>query len=295
MDVIVTPNRQKMTRYKVCNPATTITVVVAIFFLLSLPGRSLAQVSISPTSVFLGEQSPFANVIISNGADQAQEVSIRFDFGYSVSDEDGTISMRYTDEDHERSLTDHVNAFPRNFLLEPGERQTVRMAVRGLTQGDDGTYWARARILASPMSPPAEETGDEGVAARININFEQVIPVFYRKGDSGTGIRIRNADFTQQDADEGYFLVDLEREGNSPFVGSLQTVIRNRDGEQVLEQNTNLSIYYDMKRRISLNIEELSPGDYTAEFTIRSERSDIASRQLLQIRPVETAQNFRIE
>lgn len=280
-----------------CKTTTRELLVVVLFlsFLFFLPVFSFAQVSISPTALFLQERSPFANVIVSNGAAEAQEVSITFDFGYSVSDEEGNISMDYSDESNSRSLNEHLNAFPRNFMLEPGERQTVRIAVRGLTSGEDGTYWSRARILASPMSASVESAQQESVAARININFEQVIPVFFRKGDSATGIELTDVTFIQNEQNQDYFLLDLERTGNSPFLGSIETRIQNTSGEVVFEQRSNISVYYDLRRRLTLDRNDLPPGEYQVDFLLQSRRRDISSNHLLQIQPVQLTQNFRIE
>ncbi|MEX2585044.1 MAG: hypothetical protein WD315_01540 [Balneolaceae bacterium] len=251
--------------------------------------------SISPTALFLQERAPFANVIVSNGAADAQEVSISFDFGYSVSDEEGNITMEYLDNTNSRSLNEYLNAFPRNFMLDPGERQTVRIAVRGLNDGEDGTYWSRARILASPMSASVESVQQESVAARININFEQVIPVFYRKGESVTGVKLNDVTFVQNEGNQNHFLVDLERTGNSPFVGSIETRIQNSSGEVVLEQRSNISVYYDLRRRLNLDRNDLPPGNYQVDFLIQSRRRDISSSHLLQIEPVQLTQSFRIE
>lgn len=268
--------------------------LMGLFLLAATPLQ--AQVSISPTSIFLQDRAPFANVIVSNGSSNAQEVSISFDFGYSVSNEEGNVSMYYTDEENEWDLTEHLNAFPRNFILEPGQRQTVRIAVRGLNQEENGTYWSRVRILASPMAPPLESMADQQtVSARININFEQVIPVSFRNGSVTTGVAVRGIEFHQESLENGYFLIRMEREGNSPFVGSVTTRIRDARGRQVLEQTANISLYYDLNRRFPIDLAELPAGEYEATVLVRSERRDIASGNLIQTEPIQRIQSFRVE
>ncbi|MEX1213059.1 MAG: hypothetical protein WEA36_09455 [Balneolaceae bacterium] len=274
--------------------ATRMVTTALLFILWALPVQ--AQVSISPTSIFLQDRAPFANVIVSNGSSDAQEVSIRFDFGYSVSDEGGNVSMSYPDEENEQDLTDHLNAFPRNFILEPGQRQTIRIAVRGLNQEEDGTYWSRVRILASPMAPPLEAMADQQtVSARININFEQVIPVSFRKGNVTTGVTLHEIDFQQEGPENGHFLIHMEREGNSPFVGSVTTRIRDARGRQVLEQMSNISLYYELNRRFPVDLAELPAGDYEVTVLVRSDRRDISSGNLIQVEPIQRIQSFRVE
>lgn len=254
-----------------------------------------SQISIAPTAVFMSDRSPFANVIVSNGSQTAQEITIGFRFGYSVSNEEGNVSMHYDTTGHAASFVNNVNAFPRNFVLEPGQRQTVRLAARGYGDKDDGTYWSRMNILATPLSPPVEaETGDEAVAARININFEQVIPAFFKKGSVSTGLEIEEITF-RQEGESGIFLIDAERAGNSPYIGTAQITLRNSNGAVVREQEVTFSAYFDITRRVNLNLSDLNPGNYTAEFQFKTERRDISSGDLIRVDPFTKTKEFSIE
>lgn len=257
--------------------------------------KAAAQISIAPTAVFMTDRSPFANVIVSNGSETPQEISIRFRFGYSTSDDEGNISMHYDTTGHSSSFVNHVNAFPRNFVLEPGQRQTVRLAARGYGNIDDGTYWSRINILATPLSPPVEaETGDDAVAARININFEQVIPAFFRKGDVSTGLNVRDVNFLQ-DNQQGIFLVDAERTGNSPYIGSTNLTILDSSGVQIHEQEVTFSVYFDIVRKINTDISGLHPGNYTAELEFKTDRRDISGNNLIQVETFTVSKDFSIE
>jgi P pilus assembly chaperone PapD len=254
-----------------------------------------AQISIAPTAVFMTDRSPFANVIVSNGSETPQEISISFRFGYSTSDQEGNVSMYYDTTGHSNSFVNHVNAFPRNFVLEPGQRQTVRLAARGYGNVDDGTYWSRMNILATPLSPPVEaETGDDAVAARININFEQVIPAFFKKGNVSTGLNVREIDF-RQDNRQGIFLVDAVRTGNSPYIGSTNLTILDSNGEQMREQEVTFSAYFDIVRRINTDLSGLEPGSYTAKLEFRTDRRDISGNDLIQVETFTVSTDFSIE
>lgn len=266
-------------------------------FLCMLAGNSevCGQVSIAPTSVFMNDRSPYASVIVTNGSENAQEISITFRFGYSVSDQEGNISMRYDDStEQEESFTEHLNAFPRNFILQPNQRQTVRLAARGHGNKPDGTYWARINILASPLSPALETTSANAVSARINMNFEQIIPAFFKKGTTTTGLQIHSIDFLQEDS-EGAFLLDLEREGNSPYMGSTLVQITDNNGRQVMEQVYNLSAYFDLRRRYEFDLSEFSSGSYTALFTFRTQRRDVSRSDLVQAESTQHSIKFTVD
>ncbi|MEX2600575.1 MAG: hypothetical protein WD355_02935 [Balneolaceae bacterium] len=253
-----------------------------------------AQVSVAPTAVFMSESSPFANIIVSNSSGTTQEITIQFRFGYSVSDEEGRISMSYAMEDQSASFTENLNAFPRSFLIEPGQRQTVRLAARGFSDKAAGTYWARANILASPISPGLETLSDNAVSARINMNFEQIIPVFFKKGAVSTGLEILQESFHQEN-DQGIFLIDLHRTGNSPFMGSALVQFLDSNGRQILERIYNLSAYYDIRRRFEFPLDDFQEGSYRANITFRTQRRDVANADLVPATPVQHVINFTVE
>lgn len=255
---------------------------------------AIAQVSIAPTSIFLDERLPFANLLVSNGSDTPQEISISFRFGYSDNDDEGNVVMYYDSTANTASLTDNVNAFPRNFVLPPGERQTVRITATGIGDRPDGTYWTRASVLASPLSQAVEALSDGAVAARININFEQIIPLFYKKGEVTTGLRVNDVTF-EENGDEGRFLFDLSREGNSPFLGNLTLRVMDQNGQSVIEQSANLTAYYDILRGVTVDISDMEPGDYSAEFLIQSQRRDISNSDIIQITPIQQTKSITIE
>lgn len=267
---------------------------LSLLLALCVVWTASAQVSIAPTSLFMSERSPYATLTVSNGSDTPQEVTISFRFGYSVTDEEGNLRMEYDVEEHEYAMTENVNAFPRNFMLAPGDRQTVRITARGLGDRQDGTYWTRVSVLASPMSPPVETLAQEAVAARININFEQVIPVFFRRGNVSTGIEVDRIIF-EQEGNSGRMVYDIRPTGNSPFSGSVQMRISRNAGQTLIERTSNITAYGQMRRALDIDLSDLDPGEYVAEMVFRSQRRDISQSNLIQIEPVRRTTTFSVE
>lgn len=269
---------------------------LSFFIAILLVGvsNSLAQVSIAPTSVFLSEQEPFANLLVANGSDIAQEISISFRFGYATNDDGGNVVMAYDTTANESSLTDNVLAFPRNFVLQPGQRQTVRLNVTGVGNLDDGTYWTRVSVLAAPLSPPIESVESGAVGARININFEQVIPLFFRKGNVTTGVSVEDVSY-ETEGNTGRFRISVTRDGNSPFHGSITMRILDNNGSEVVTESSNVTAYFDITRVIDFDLTSLDPGEYSANFTIESVRRDISTADIIQIAPIQQTKSFTVE
>ncbi|MFV1884480.1 MAG: hypothetical protein ACMZ7B_08335 [Balneola sp.] len=258
--------------------------------LLLFQGVLIAQVTISPTNLFIDDNAQFGSYMVINGSNEAQEISIDFFFAYSHSDENGTRGIVQDDSVSESlySIADNVRAFPRNFTLAPGQRQTVRLRVSGTNELQDGTYWSRIKTTSTPETPPLEIQNNDAVTARVGIKVEQVTGLFFKKGSVTTGIEINGIETsTENDGNTLNVLVDLLRTGNSPFLGTITTEVLNAQGSSVLSDFVSTSIYFDGKFKQQLNIQDLQPGSYQIKVTFESSRTDIDQSRLVQM-PVST-------
>lgn len=261
-------------------------ITLATLLLLLFQGVTLAQVTISPTNLFIDDNAQFGSYMVINGSNEAQEISIDFFFAYSQSDETGTrgIVQNDTTREEQFSIAENVRAFPRNFTLAPGQRQTVRLRISGTNDLQDGTYWSRIKTTSSPETPPLEIQSNDAVTARVGIRVEQVTGLFFKKGAVTTGIDIVGIETnTENDGNTLNVLVDLLRTGNSPFLGTITTEILNAQGKQVLSDFVSTSIYFDGIFKQQLNIQDLQPGNYQVKVTFESNRNDIDQSRLVQM------------
>ena len=263
--------------------------------LLLLVSSAAAQVTISPTSLFIDDQSRFGTFLVMNSSSQTQEVTLSFQFGYPGTDADGSMVMRYDDEEAAslHSITDWIRGFPRSFTLEPGQRQTVRLTVRPPGDIPDGMYWTRIKTTSNPLTPDVGQAPTEGVSAQINVNFEQIIAGFYKKGEVNTGIEFEDIT-VHTNGERASVLANMTRSGNAPFLGSMLLLVKDASGNQVAESRSSTTLYFDGLKRIEFDTEGWSEGEYTAELRFESRRSDIPRTDLIQIEPVSQSVNFTI-
>lgn len=262
--------------------------LTALFFVLWLkPVHS--QVSIAPSSVFISDQSNMATIYVSNRSDEPQEVSIDFVFGYPSSDENGAIVMNYDAPELEEQfgLGQWMRVFPRSFVIGPQQQQTVRLQVRPQPQAEDGVYWSRIRFNAAPQTPEIDlgPATEEGITTRVTFRFEQIIAAFYKKGRTTTGLNIQDVEVRQEE-DRLVFLSHLERTGNSPFIGSVHVRLYDQANNLVAERQSTTTAYFNEIRRIDLDIADIEAGNYRAELTYATRRSDISPTDLVQAEPV---------
>jgi hypothetical protein len=196
--------------------------------------------------------------------------------------------MNYNDSNAYRqyAMDPVVRAFPRTFVLPANQQRTVRVQVKPSAGMKDGFYFTRVKILAKPQTAEVAKTTTEGISTKISFNFEQVIPAFYKRGKVTTGLKIEKIDAVQQDS----LLVikaSLERLGEAPFIGSMIANLLNEKGKVVATAMSSTTAYFNVLRRLDLNVAKITPGTYKLELTFETKRGDMAATDLVQAQPVK--------
>lgn len=258
-------------------------------------GVAKAQVSIAPTSVFANSNG-IGVLYVSNSSDKAQEVSVSFLFGYPGNDEEGNLVMIYNDtiQAKKYGLEDRIRIFPKAFTLGPGEQQTVRFQVRPDQSKPPGTYFTRLKVLSGDQTVAVEKDSPERINAQINFKLEQVISAFYKQGDTNTGLEFTKLETSKK---ENTILVNSEFTvlGNSPYLGSLQAIVRTSDGKEVGRQEQTLALYFKGRRSFGVPIpDDLTEGTYEVELTFKTYRSDIATSNLVFAEPIVKRLIFKL-
>jgi P pilus assembly chaperone PapD len=246
-----------------------------------------AQLSISPPYVSVDGRSGVGNLYISNNSPQPQEVEISFAFGYPASDTEGNLVMNYSDTvAYEKYAMDPVvRAFPRTFILPANQQRTVRVQVKPSPGMKDGFYFTRVKILTKPQTAEVAKPVGDVISTHITLNFEQVIPAFYRRGKVTTGLKIEKIDATQKDT-LLMILAHLDRLGEAPFIGSVTAKLKDAKGKVVTETQASTTAYFNVVRRVDLDLAKVTPGNYQLELTFETKRGDMAADDLVQTQPV---------
>lgn len=246
-----------------------------------------AQLSISPPYVSVDGRSGVGNLYISNNSPQPQEVEISFAFGYPASDTVGNLVMNYTDTVAYKkyAMDPVVRAFPRTFILPANQQRTVRVQVRPSSGMKDGFYFTRIKIFTKPQTAEVAKPVGEGISTRISLNFEQVIPAFYRRGKVTTGLKIEKIETTQKDT-MLMILAHLDRLGEAPFIGSMIAKLVDAKGKVVAITQSSTTAYFKVLRRLDLVVAKVTPGSYRLELTFETKRGDMAAADLVQAQPV---------
>jgi hypothetical protein len=224
---------------------------------------------------------------MTNNSSLPQEIEISFAFGYPASDTVGNLVMNYTDTVAYKkyAMDPVVRAFPRTFILPANQQRTIRIQVKPSPGMKDGFYFTRVKILAKPQTPDVSKPVGEGISTRISLNFEQVIPAFYKHGKVTTGLKIEKIDATQKDT-LLMILAHLDRLGEAPFIGSMIAKLKDAKGKVVSTFQTSTTVYFKVFRRLDLSVAKVKPGSYKLELTFETKRGDMAISDLVQAQPV---------
>jgi hypothetical protein len=184
------------------------------------------------------------------------------------------------------SAADWIAAFPRRMILEPRARQTVRLLARPPAGLEDGEYWTRLVVAARGGTLPVSGADSaEGITVGLSLQVRTIIAVTYRNGQVRTGISNRNVR-AHQEADTLAVHMDLAREGNAAFIGTLRWSLVDSTGATLVVDELPIAVYHEMSPRRVLPLDDVEPGSYRLIVELTSERSDVPSDVVLPIVPV---------
>lgn len=238
-------------------------------------GNSLAQIIISPYILYTDTKNKFGTFLVQNESDQPYEIDISFIFGYPVTDSIGNATMKYIEQPDSgmTSATKWIRAFPRKFVINPGERQKVRMTVTPISDIPSGTYWSRIVTSATAQSPSID-TLSEGVRASIKFVLNQITTLLYRVDPTTTGIEVNNF-YSEIDSGNVNIYATLIRTGNSPFFGDAVVTVRDSSSETIGEEELSLSNYFELVKKFQFPLENFKSGEYKVELKIVSNEKEV--------------------
>jgi hypothetical protein len=254
---------------------------------LVLAGAEAAEaVSVSPTALYIDHRTRTGVLTLYNPGTLPEEITIDFAFGYPQTDSVGNLSVSVTREPApgEPSAMEWMRAFPRRLILQPGQRQVVRVMVEAPADLPAGEYWARILITSRGGQPPIEETQGD-LRLQLNVETTLVMAANYRKGAVTTGLQV--AASRAWSSPEGVYLeLDLERAGNAAFLGRMRADLLDAGGRVVGTIWDDLAVYRAVRRRHLIPVAAGTPGPLSVQVSVDTERDDLPVGGALPAAPV---------
>jgi hypothetical protein len=243
-------------------------------------------VSVSPTALYIDSRTRNGVLTLHNPGTLAEEITIEFAFGYPQTDTAGNLTVPVTREPAagEPSAMAWMRAFPRRLVLQPGQRQVVRVMVEPPADLPDGEYWARILVSSRGGQPPIEQTQGD-VRLQLEVATTLVMAANFRKGSVGTGLEVA-AERASRAADGVTLQVDLRRTGNAAFLGRMRADLVNARGEVLGTAWDDLAVYRDVRRRHLIAVPPGAEGPLFVQITIDTEREDLPAGGALPVAPL---------
>lgn len=268
-------------------------VLAPLLLMMGVVVGSAEAVSVSPTALYIDSRTRTGVMTLHNPGNLPEEISIGFAFGYPVSDANGKVTVQLLDQAPagEPSAAEWMRVFPRRLILQPGQRQVIRVMVQPPADLPEGEYWARIIISSRGGQAPIEQT-DGQVRLQLNVETVLVMAANYRQGAVTTGAEIRSASATR-DANDVTLDVEIERTGNAALLGRMLAELLDGGGVVIAATSDDLAVYRTMRRRLVLRVPEDARGPISVRFRIVPEREDIPVGSILPFAPIAHSVSVR--
>lgn len=245
--------------------------------LLLVAGSSVARaVTVSPTALYISSRNPSGLLTLINSSSRPEEIEIGFGFGYAGFDTSAAIRVTIADSaaSTEPAATAWLRAFPRRLLLQPGQRQVVRITVVAPPGLSDGEYWGRVLIKSRGGEPPIEQSQGQ-VRMQLNVETTFATAVFFQKGSLSTGVHVDAATAVRV-KDGVQFTMDLTRTGTAAFLGRVHAEVVDAKGDVWASDEDVTAVYRRLRRRFVLKGTTPMPaGPLSVRWVVDTDRPDL--------------------
>lgn len=271
--------------------------LLILSFLLSGLNFANAQISLSPSSVFIDPDLKSAFMTISNNTDQPKEVSVNLKFGYIDYNEEGNPYIKFGDSLSEikYSLIPYIKVIPSKLILNAGEEAKINYLLRMPPGLPDGTYFTRV-IIQSVNAKKIIGDSSLKYESNIEVNTKMIGAVIYMKGEISTKVELTDINHYINKDNFLNLNVNVKREsGNSPYFGRINIHILNENNVE-LDSLTDVSfvVYFNGKQKFSFDASKFKPGKYKALITADTERKDIPEKFIIATEGIHKIYDFEI-
>jgi hypothetical protein len=237
--------------------------------------RPFNVVTISPTTILMSSRDRSASVELYNGEDSPTAVELSVAYGYPISDSLGRIDVRILDTVPvgEPSAAAWLRLNPRRVLLQPKQRQLVRVDVYPPPAIPVGEYWARLLVRSRAASSPAEAADTRHARqSRMKIETVSITALNYRNGRVTSGVQVDSAAARMTDSTASLTL-DLQRSGNAAYLGRLSVEMMSTRGQVLDQVSEDIAVYRTLRRVFTFSRSDRSAS--TFRYRLTTDRDDL--------------------
>ena len=253
----------------------------------AMPLHAGAQaILVAPQSVVLSSRNRTGTVELYNPSARAAEVAIRAVYGHPTTTPDGDLTLEIVEQPDstQPSAAGFVDAFPRRLILQPNQRQTVRLLARPPVGLPEGEYWARLVISSRDAEAPAKPTDSTGVSVGLTLEVRTIIALNFRNGAQRTGVQLGELSASAR-PDSVVIRAPMQRTGTAAWIGMTTVKLLTSSGDVVATQTMQTAVYQSISPRFTFDRRALAPGQYRVSVDMSTDRPDVTQSTLLRAPP----------
>lgn len=239
-----------------------------VFLICLFAVPSQARIDIVPQKIVIEGRERNGELTVLNLMDVAG--TFRIEIVNFSQDEKGVYAALSNPLNADFNPTDIVRLSPRQFRIEPGGRQKVRLSLRKPGDLPEAEY--RFHVKATRLAQEDGAQTNTGKNVNVLANIGVTIPVVVRHGQVEAQAKIGDIsviDPMQAKNNKPALRLNIERQGNASTIGILEVLWLQPGGQaKKIGHIKNMNIFTDISQRnIDVPLYEMPPAG--AELTIR--------------------------
>ncbi len=259
----------------------------ALLIIAAPQGAAAQAILVAPQGVVLNNRERTGSIELYNPSARPSEITIRAVYGHPTTTPEGDLTLAIIEQPDSTlpSAAGFVDAFPRRLVLQPNQRQTIRLLARPPVGLPDGEYWARLIISAKDAEAPAVSAQDSvGVSVGLTLEVRTIIAVNYRNGAQRTGVQLGEL-AARTEGDSVVLRAPMQRTGTAAWIGLTTVKLLDPSGRMVASQTMQTAIYQSISPRFTFDRRTLVPGQYRISVDLTTDRPDVTQSTLLRSPP----------
>lgn len=257
-------------------------LVAALAAAIAAAAPASAELLVAPTRLVLSPEQRSGELVLVNKGDEP--AAFRLSVENRRMRDDGSLEAAPEARPGELFADDKIRFSPRQLVLEPGARQTVRILASTPSSLPEGEYRSHLRLMSAPISaarPAADEARDpEDNSLRIQLVAIRsiTVPIILRKGGLDASVTVDAAALSDDGADR--VMLRMTRAGNRSTYGDLRFFIEGEDepawmvrGVAIYTPNTSREVVLAMPEEVSARLS----GRRVRVAYVATDRSDPAT------------------
>ncbi len=213
-----------------------------------------ADVLVYPTRLVLEEGVRAAKLELVNRGNQA--TTFRVSLVNRRMDEFGAFSPADAPQPDERFATELIRYSPRQVTIEPGQAQTIRLAVRKPANLEPGEYRSHLLFSRQPEARGSSSIEDlsqknaGGIEVRLETLIGVSIPVIVRHGKLAARVALSNLTLESPSPEQRLLRFDIARSGEQSVYGDLSVALERSGEETVIARARGVAVYHPNTLRV---------------------------------------------